>query len=792
MAVGSTSAGAQATATGPFEVDVANREDVRRFFQTVYRDAENVPAGWTGDVATCNNGTLSPAFLDATLSRVNWFRAMAGVPSNITFTAEKNALAQAAGVLQAANPPTFEHLPPATWRCFSQQGFDGSSLSNLGGTGPGGIDGWMFDNGANNAGTGHRRHILNPAQVTMGHGGVPGGAGALHVLGESATPRPLARDEFVAWPNRGFVPYQTVYSRWTFSLPPSADVSNATVTMRRGGVEVPLVIIHRESASGFGDSAINWRPTTLPDDSHWPRPTTDETYSVTVANVVIGGVTRTFDYDVTIFDPQVADPSNTRAVITGPDRPTLAQPTAYTFNAVPNATGYQWRSILVSPFQLTDSADAGLVNFTPALGTGPQDPLPYNPVSTEIPASGAAGFRLTSSVVGGPQRLTFNHHLLAGADSQVSFRSRAEMLDNHAMQVEVSVDGGTTWRAAFTEAAPLGRTGVYSDRVVSLAAFAGQLVHVRFSLVQTGGFTWTCCGAIGWYLDDISFNNFELAAPAVLSATAPDTGFTFTPAVAGDHLLQVRPDFFSTGFGDWGPFKRVTATPPLVAPAITTQPAGATVTAGAPVTLSVTATGTAPLRFAWQRDGVALADGAGVAGATTSTLTVTPAVAGSYTVVVSNDAGTVTSTAAVVVVNQAATAAAGGSPLGDAIDNPALAPTTSGDGLWTSQQTVTHDGVDAARSGAIGNNQASTMQVTVTARPSSRSGGGSNQKRRSTSSTCHSTAAPRSTGSRAPSSGPRNESRSPPAPTSCVGATPKTAASPTGADAGWIDQVRVI
>ncbi len=244
----STPAGAETTATGPFEVDVTNRENVRRFFQTVYRDAENIPPGWTGDVATCNPGTLSPAFLDATLSRLNWFRAMAGVPSNITFTAEKNALAQAAGVLQAANPGEFNHEPPATWRCFSQQGFDGSRLSNLGGTGPGGIDGWMFDNGAKNTATGHRRHMLNPAQITMGHGGVPGGPGALHVLGESATPRPVARDEFVAWPNRGFVPYQSVYSRWTFSLPPSADVSNATVTMRRDGADVPLTIIHRESA----------------------------------------------------------------------------------------------------------------------------------------------------------------------------------------------------------------------------------------------------------------------------------------------------------------------------------------------------------------------------------------------------------------------------------------------------------------------------------------------------------------------------------------------------------------
>ncbi|MGE3687803.1 MAG: immunoglobulin domain-containing protein, partial [Acidimicrobiia bacterium] len=694
LGVASTPAVAQTTATGPFVVNVGSREEVRRFFQTVYRAAENVPAGWTGDVATCNAGTLSPAFLDATLSRVNWFRAMAGVSSDITFTAEKNALAQAAGVLQAANPGPFNHEPPNTWRCFSQAGFDGSRLSNLGGTGPGGIDGWMFDNGGNNAATGHRRHILNPAQITMGHGGVPGGAGALHVLGESATPRPVARDGFVAWPNRGFVPYSTVYSRWTFSLPPTANVANATVTMRRGGADVPLTIIFRESASGFGDSAINWRPTTLPDDSHWPRPTADETYTVTVANVVIDGVARTFTYDVTIFDPQVADPSETRAVISGPDRPTLGQPAAYTFNAVPNATGYQWRSVKISPFLLTDGAEAGLANFVPELGNGAQDPLPYNPISTEIPGSGAASFRLTSSVVGGPQRLTLNRRLLAGATSRIAFRSRAEMLDNHAMRVEVSVDGGTTWTPAFDQTAPLGREGAYSDKVVSLAAFAGQLVQVRFALVQTGGATWTCCGAIGWYLDDITFQNLEQAAPEVLSATAAATGFTFTPTEAGDYLLQVHPEFFSTGFGDWGPSKRVTATPPVVAPTITTQPAGATVTAGTPVTLSVVATGTAPLRFAWRRDGVALVDGAGVAGATTATLTVTPAVAGSYTVVVSNDAGTVTSNAAVVVVNQPPPPPPG-LTLGDAIDNAALAPVTSGDAAWTAQRAVTRDGVDA-------------------------------------------------------------------------------------------------
>ena len=77
---------------------------------------------------------------------------------------------------------------------------------------------------------------------------------------------------------------------------------------------------------------------------------------------------------------------------------------------------------------------------------------------------------------------------------------------------------------------------------------------------------------------------------------------------------------------------------------------------------------------------------------------------------VSNDAGTVTSNAAVVVVNQPPPVVA---PLADAIDNPALAPTTTGDAAWTAQRTVTHDGIDAAQSGPVGNNQSSTMQVTV-------------------------------------------------------------------------------
>jgi hypothetical protein len=36
---------------------------------------------WTGDHGTCSEGTVSSAFVDMVQRRVNYYRAMAGVPA---------------------------------------------------------------------------------------------------------------------------------------------------------------------------------------------------------------------------------------------------------------------------------------------------------------------------------------------------------------------------------------------------------------------------------------------------------------------------------------------------------------------------------------------------------------------------------------------------------------------------------------------------------------------------------------------------------------------------------------
>jgi DNA/RNA endonuclease G (NUC1) len=83
------------------------------------------------------------------------------------------------------------------------------------------------------------------------------------------------------------------------------------------------------------------------------------------------------------------------------------------------------------------------------------------------------------------------------------------------------------------------------------------------------------------------------------------------------------------------------------APAITTQPASVTVTAGQPASFKVVATGTAPLTYQWKK-------GTTVVGTNSDTFAIAAtaaADAGSYTVTVSNVVTSVTSAAATLTVN---------------------------------------------------------------------------------------------------------------------------------------------
>lgn len=89
------------------------------------------------------------------------------------------------------------------------------------------------------------------------------------------------------------------------------------------------------------------------------------------------------------------------------------------------------------------------------------------------------------------------------------------------------------------------------------------------------------------------------------------------------------------------------------APCLTQQPRGGTYTAGSPLVLSAAASGSGALTYQWLRNGAPMVDGGRVSGATTPTLTISPAAiddSGSYGVLVTDHCGTEWSESASVEV----------------------------------------------------------------------------------------------------------------------------------------------
>ena len=104
--------------TGGFVVNTDSREEVRDFYNAIYPTSENVPQGSTADVSGCTPGHNSNAFQQAELRRINWFRAMAGMPAAIHLDAVDNWGSQQMAVLESANN-VLDHNPTNTYDCYN-------------------------------------------------------------------------------------------------------------------------------------------------------------------------------------------------------------------------------------------------------------------------------------------------------------------------------------------------------------------------------------------------------------------------------------------------------------------------------------------------------------------------------------------------------------------------------------------------------------------------------------------------------------------------------------------------
>lgn len=164
---------------------------------------------------------------------------------------------------------------------------------------------------------------------------------------------------------------------------------------------------------------------------------------------------------------------------------------------------------------------------------------------------------------------------------------------------------------------------------------AGQTA--TFSVAATG----TAPLTYQWQKNSSNISGATAATYTTPATVSGDTGATFDVVVTNSAGSKT-----ST-------MATLTVNAAAVAPTITTQPANQTVTVGQTATFSVTATGTAPLTYQWQKNTV------NITGATTATYT-TPATTladtgTQFSVTVSNALGNTPSTAATLAVNAAIT-----------------------------------------------------------------------------------------------------------------------------------------
>jgi len=314
-------------------VSPANRQESFDFFWSQYEMTTTPPISWTGTYSPCNPGATSSEFKEAVAQRINYFRAMAGVPATITFSDTLSALDQEAALIMSVNN-SLSHTPPITWTCYTTNGYTAAGNSNLakgtGGLGYGwnAINGYMSDWGTNNYYVGHRRWVLYPQQQVMGTGDVPAGSGypaanALWTDNFSGS-RPPTREEFVAWPPPGYVPFRVVYPRWSFSYP-NANFMSATVSMISETVPITTYLYSVYPVYGggsyVGEETISWAPAGYNTDGSgsWPPPPAgqDMTITVMISNAIIGGVSKNFTYTVVIFNDDIIAPTGGITIANG-------------------------------------------------------------------------------------------------------------------------------------------------------------------------------------------------------------------------------------------------------------------------------------------------------------------------------------------------------------------------------------------------------------------------------------------------------------------------------------------
>ncbi len=467
--------------------------------------------------------------------------------------------------------------------------------------------------GAIDSVTGATTFAVNPASPATGAEGerfeISGEAGTAMSVGFSVTGAPGSPR---SWSVSGTLP------------------SGLSVT---GGNPVNVSAPYRMTIEGTPTTPGSWTVTV----SAWEKSNTTGKRAIIYCNFTITGGGPAFTTQPQSATVNVGSSATFIAMASG-----FPTPSYQWYRGATALTGQTDTSLTLSNVQASDAGSYTVV-ATNTYGTAPSNAatlaVQAAPAITTQPASVGLATGATANflvVATGTAPLSYQWKKggvnIAGATSSTYSIGNAQTTDEGSYTVSVSNPAGSLVSNAATLtilAAP-----VISTQPESLSVTIGS--NATFLVVADGA-------------APLSYQ-WQLGGVAIPGATG--ASYTISNAqlsAAGSYTLVVSNSIGSATSS--AAVLMVTAS--AVAPTISTQPQSVTVTAGVGASFSVSAAGTSPLGYQWRKGSTA------ITGATRASYTITstlPTDAGSYSVVVTNSAGTATSGAATLTVNPALTA----------------------------------------------------------------------------------------------------------------------------------------
>lgn len=603
--------------TRGFVVDANDRNDVVSFYQAVYKASEGYEKriAWTGNytsVAAGAEGTTSAVFAGDVERRLNFFRALAGVPANVRVntgakvniepadphkpaaTTTKMAAAQRSALMIVRTLPKFEGLShnPKSADCvaWTTAAWNANNHGNLamGFFGPGAIDAYMKEAvsgvSAWNVDVGHRRWLLAQSSTDFATGDTPGSYNAsnntlrpptnvTYVVPNESELNFSQPPVFATYPVAGYLPASLNSPYWSISHP-NANFSSATVTMTNAGnVPVTTTVVSRNA--NFGDRSLVWQ---VPSSVAVTSVGADVRWNVTISNIQGTGVPSSYSYAVTLIDPEKLPfaPS-----ITGTASPVSAGAT-YQIEGAPGVER------LEAGFFLRKTADwkEGAEDIpAPKVIERTSGTYPFRASNAGYVKTGSKAFRLTFPTLYDPfingvpeQSFELDRDLLPSSGGKLNFAYRRGLMTAASkLAVEYTADGGVTWTGLTT---PYSGTGngagdsAYQSASLTLPS-TGQPIRVRFRYyVGTGQAIYDHqtypSQPTGVFIDDIAVTSSDWLEPSGGAEGHDLTSFEFNSASAGQPLLEgqewwLRPHVILGGKSfPYAAAKVVTITPSLL------------------------------------------------------------------------------------------------------------------------------------------------------------------------------------------------------------------------------------